>query len=849
MLTLCDVAAQQPVNPTGASTYVDEEGVICWSDTQEEITGFGVNYTVPFAHAYRSAERLGLDPKEMIDRDVYHFARLNLDLYRVHVWDTEISDTLGNLLDNEHLDAFDYLLAELGRRDINYILTPIAYWGNGWPEPDRETPGFSHKYGKAGSLLDTAAIRAQERYLQQFMEHVNPYTGIAYRDDPRLLAVEISNEPHHDGTPASVTDFVRRMREAVKANGTEKPVFYNISHSVHLMDAYFAGGIRGGTFQWYPTGLSYGKALPANVLPLIDRYHIPFDSIIRDAGGAKIVYEFDPAYINSGYPYPAMARSFRSAGIQLGTHFSYDPTYLASINTEYNTHYMNLVYAPRQAIGLMIAAEVFRQVPRYADYGPYPTDTTFGAFTVSYDRDLALLNDGVRYYYSNDVRDAPRAPDSLRSIAGLGNSPLVQYGGTGAYFLDRLEEDLWRLEVLPDALQVRNVYGRNSPDKTVTVLQENTHPISLSLPAFGGAFAVRPINTGNEWAPPVGQDQFAVRPGVYLIGDPDLISAQDLDAAWVGGTLRDYGGTEGTVDRTYVVHRASPVVHAGAPVTIQAEVAAPDSITGVALVAPQGPPIDMERTSGFTYSAVIPGDRVEPGNIGYYIKVSVGDSVRTFPSDAPGDPSAWDFYDREPYRTRAVPAEQGIRLFAAHRDRGDLVLSRWMESLKLVPAGPGLEDEFQISLETLDSDDPESDESSSNGDYAFRHYVSPAVAGLNMDDLAYDSLILRGRSLLGDVQPVEVGLTLTDGSTYAALVEFPDGVEEVAIALEDLELVPTVLLPRPYPGFLPYLFVSQRVSGFDLSKVESLQIRIGPGQTEDRLTQPQGMGLISVDLR
>jgi hypothetical protein len=75
-------------------------------------------------------------------------------LYRIHVWDTEISDAEGNLLENEHLELFDYLLKQLKDRDINFMITPIAYWGNGWPEPDENTPGFSHKYGKENSLTN-----------------------------------------------------------------------------------------------------------------------------------------------------------------------------------------------------------------------------------------------------------------------------------------------------------------------------------------------------------------------------------------------------------------------------------------------------------------------------------------------------------------------------------------------------------------------------------------------------------------------------------------------------------------------------------------------------------------------
>lgn len=56
--------------------YVDDEGVMRWSNTKKEASFFGVNYTLPFAHAYRAAGYLGVDKKRAIDEDVYHFSRL-----------------------------------------------------------------------------------------------------------------------------------------------------------------------------------------------------------------------------------------------------------------------------------------------------------------------------------------------------------------------------------------------------------------------------------------------------------------------------------------------------------------------------------------------------------------------------------------------------------------------------------------------------------------------------------------------------------------------------------------------------------------------------------------------------
>ena len=62
---------------------------------------------------------------------------------------------------------------------------------------------------------------------------------------------------------------------------------------------------------------------------------------------------------------------------------------------------------------------------------------------------LSELNDGEKFYYSNTTQTRPKDISQLRAIAGCGKSPVVNYEGTGVYWLDRLEEGVWRLEVMP----------------------------------------------------------------------------------------------------------------------------------------------------------------------------------------------------------------------------------------------------------------------------------------------------------------------------------------------------------------------------------------------------------------
>src|SRR3989454_4835539 len=83
--------------------------------------------------------------------------------------------------------------------------------------------------------------------------------------------------------------------------------------------------------------------------------------------------------------YPAMARTLRAVGAQFAAMFAYDMLETASRNLGWQTHYLNLVYTPRKAMSAIIAAEAMHRLPRLRSYGPYPENTRFGDFHVSYD--------------------------------------------------------------------------------------------------------------------------------------------------------------------------------------------------------------------------------------------------------------------------------------------------------------------------------------------------------------------------------------------------------------------------------------------------------------------------------
>ena len=833
-----------------SNVFIDDNGVMRWEDTKEEVTGFGVNYTVPFAHAYRAANRLGIDVKEAIDNDVYHFTRLGFDLYRVHVWDTQISDEKGNLIENEYLDAFDYLLKKLKQHNINYVITPIAFWGNGWPEPDIETSGFSHKYGKADCLTNPEAIKAQENYLYQFLNHVNPYTQLAYKDDSNVIAFEVSNEPHHRGNETEVTAFVKKMITAMKKTGTKKPIFYNMSHAVHFADTYFKGGAEGGTFQWYPTGLGYQKELSGNLLPNVDDYNIPFEESFKKYSGAKLVYEFDAADVGRSYIYPAMARSFRESGIQIATHFAYDPTYLADVNTEYNTHYMNLVYTPQKALSLKICSEVFREIPMYSDSGSYPKNKVFGNFKVDYELDLAEYNSNDKFFYTNLTTSEPKDEMKLKEIAGYGNSNLVKYNGLGSYFLDKIDSKTWRLEVMPDAVWVDNPFGRNSPQKTVGVVKWDEHEMQINLKDLGLKFSIEGINEGNLYKTKTADGGFKISPGTYVLSSETKLNWSKNDS-FKTNKLSDFYAPVSTVNRPWFKHESAIEVTENKSLHIKIQYISelkPEKIEVVGFLGSERIRSEMTMTNAYNYELKIPADKLKEGYLKYYIIVKRNESeYLSFPANKKGQPSDWDFYDRMMYSVPVVKSTSKIELFNALKDSGDLV-RQWRRGIELKPTPIPNEAEYQIKLEKLYNEDNENLNAKPIYDYSIKHFVIDKIESRKADLTEKKSIVFKGRSLLKAPIKIQVALVLKNGSSYGGLIELQPELKNYNLDLIDLKQVKTVTLPRPYPTFLPYFFEHENKDDFKIQNIESLQISIGPGLDSEKINKSVGVGIVSIIL-
>lgn len=492
-----------------------------WSDDRGEVAVLGVNYYAPFALEYERLRKLGRDVKATISGDVAHFRRMGLTAVRLHCFDREMSTHVGGFVDNDYVDALDWLISECASNGIYSVLTPIAGWGG------YGTNGFSCSHDIREITSDLGLRKAAVRFEREFAEHVNRYTGRRYADDPCVLCFELINEPEYPpgSTGEQIAEFANALLDGIRRSGTKKPVFYSATWNrrYDCMPKLRTDGVSG---VYYPTGLRAGHTLPFLQLSRVKKSSLACDSGL--SGKAKMIYEFDAADTPGAYMYPAMARLFRSEGVQSATQFQYDPTPLAGNNASFRTHYLNLVYTPAKAMSLALAAEVFRRLPRGVPFSSARNEMTFPPFRINADANLSEMLTEADFIYTATTQTKIHEPEKLRRVWGCGSSQVAGSTGTGCYFLDRAADGVWRLQLYPSVMPCADPHEGGAWKKTVVL--PDSPELTVRLPDLGVAFSVWRMKDGSS-AGAAREGRIVIAPGDYVLACGASLSTAQHEAA------------------------------------------------------------------------------------------------------------------------------------------------------------------------------------------------------------------------------------------------------------------------------------------------------------------------------
>lgn len=795
---------------------IDDQGVWRWSDGRE-VALFGVNYCLASASTFRFVKEAGIPFAAVLDADFAAFKRLGFDALRLCFWgDWENTTADGHLVENEHLDVLDQVIARAGAAGISCLFSPIVTYDALWPDAlDRPKAGFSSVFEKKDLGTDPAAIAAQVRYLGALLARTNKRTGRRYSEEPAIAAIELINEPwHHAEDQAGSVCYMNALAKAIRDTGFAEPLFYNVSQDMKIAPAIADADVNGATFGWYPTGLQAGRPILGNGLLLVDEY----TQLATPALGkrAKAIYEFDASCSMASYFYPAMARAFRQGGAQFATIFTYDPFSIAASNSEMNDEFLNLADTPGKAISALIAGAAMRELPRGKDFGRYPANMRFAGFRVDDRADLSEFCDAKRFYHSNDTDSRPAAA-GLEHLAGCGSSKVVRYEGTGAWFLDKLSTGVWRLEVYPDAALVANPFGFRRPSRKAVRIVARARRMTIDLPDLGSSFAV--AGADGHALPEAVNGGFAIEPGVYRLSR----------TSWNAAVDPTFHAPGGETFAPIVQHTPPASATAGRPWPIVLSIVAPvapDTVTVQVRTANGFTAVPLKADDGFIFRGTMPASVVRPGFLDYYVTTTSGGTGRVSPSSDGAWPGDWDFPKEGGYRVPVVSGSAPLVLLDIAKDQSNIDIAQYAgigSGIDFVPTSSGvaLRLDGRALETTLFKDMPV--QLAWNG--------ALDLQGRDIGKLNY--LMIEGDAEGAKPASVTIILIERDGMAWGSPIPLERGTGTARVALAALRPVQAAMLPRDLPiGINPFWLRPPAGRGgpsdrLNVADLQAVQITLG----------------------
>lgn len=144
---------------------------------------------------------------EQADKLAGRLARFGINCVRLHYFDADYGNFMTEkkpgifgaepkslrVLDPSQVERQDYLIAAFKKRgiyvDMNLHVARSLDERDGFTAKEKR-PGMD----KGLDNLEPGLIAAQKEYAKQLLTRVNPYTGLAYTDDPVVAVIEINNE-------------------------------------------------------------------------------------------------------------------------------------------------------------------------------------------------------------------------------------------------------------------------------------------------------------------------------------------------------------------------------------------------------------------------------------------------------------------------------------------------------------------------------------------------------------------------------------------------------------------------------------------------------------------------------
>lgn len=133
---------------------------------------------------------------EKIERFADQIARAGYNIYRTQFLDYGLMHLSAedHVFNSKYLDAWDRFAAALKKRGIYLQLDLTTSWASFYATPNHWNHDAHNKRLRSRMYYDPAAREHWKKGVKLLLEHVNPYTGVALKDEPQVAIVQMRNE-------------------------------------------------------------------------------------------------------------------------------------------------------------------------------------------------------------------------------------------------------------------------------------------------------------------------------------------------------------------------------------------------------------------------------------------------------------------------------------------------------------------------------------------------------------------------------------------------------------------------------------------------------------------------------
>ncbi len=140
------------------------------------------------------------------------------------------NSTLENGLDPEQMARFDWFMHQLRSLGIYYVFTFHGVWNPRPGDGVDDSTGFG---ARVPLFFESSVQQIHRGIIRLLLEHVNPHTGLAYKDDPALAFIIA-------GEDASVMVYWMYTKDIVRLNNYGTNFNLGLKHHAYIDSLFFA---------------------------------------------------------------------------------------------------------------------------------------------------------------------------------------------------------------------------------------------------------------------------------------------------------------------------------------------------------------------------------------------------------------------------------------------------------------------------------------------------------------------------------------------------------------------------------------------------------------------------------